>query len=85
MRGHLAMSHIFLKKKGTKKRGRKVKRWYSKRRNTRRQKGGRFHIESIPEELESRTIVTLRPDSREEDSIPMTGRLTVLRKLLEQD
>jgi hypothetical protein len=82
MRGHLAMSHTFLKKRLTKKKKTTSKRWYTARR--RRQRGGRFHIESIPEELESRTIVTMRPDSREEDSIPLTGRLPVIRKLLEQ-
>lgn len=48
-----------------------------------RQSGGAFSIPSISKENEDRTIVTVRPDSREPDSIPMTGTLTQMRKLLE--
>ncbi len=48
-----------------------------------KQRGGAFSIESISPENEYNTIVTVRPDSMEEDSIPTTMRLTTARKILE--
>lgn len=54
-----------------------------RKRQSYRQRGGAFSIESISPENEHETIVTIRPDSREEDSIPMTMRLTTARRLLE--
>ena len=60
------------------------KRTTTRRRQlTRKQRGGAFSINSISPENEHETIVTIRPDSLEEDSIPTTVRLTVARKLLE--
>lgn len=71
-------------------RARKTRKALRKKRATRkrrayrqRQRGGALQIESVSKEHEADTIVTVRPDSREEDSIPMTGRLTVMRELLE--
>ncbi len=49
----------------------------------RKQRGGAFSIPSVSKEYEDQTIVTVRPDSREPDSIPMTGTLTQMRKILE--
>lgn len=72
-------------KYGKRKQTRKQKKTLRKRRTLRRfrQSGGAFSIPSISKEDEDRTIVTVRPDSREPDSIPMTGTLTQMRKLLE--
>lgn len=71
----------YVKRKQT----RKQKKTHRKRKTLRRfrQSGGAFSIPSISKEDEDRTIVTVRPDSREPDSIPMTGTLTQMRKLLE--
>ncbi len=55
-----------------------------KRRLTRKQRGGAFSIESVSRENEPHTIVTIRPDALEEDSIPLTTRLTTARRLLEE-
>lgn len=65
---------------------RRVTRKQSKRQRKfmlRKQRGGAFSIPSVSKEYEDRTIVTVRPDSREPDSIPMTGTLTQMRKILE--
>ena len=72
------------KRKQTRKQ-KKTRRISRKRKTLRRfrQSGGAFSIPSISKEDEDRTIVTVRPDSREPDSIPMTGTLTQMRKLLE--
>jgi hypothetical protein len=74
-------------RKGSKgrKSARKTRRVQTRKqgRFTRKQKGGAFSIDSISPENEHETIVTIRPDSREEDSIPMTMRLTTARKLLD--
>ena len=74
----------YAKRKQTRKQ-KKSRRVVRKRRTMRRfrQSGGAFSIPSISKEDEDRTIVTVRPDSREPDSIPMTGTLTEMRKLLE--
>lgn len=75
------MKHARRKQTRKQKKTRRIAR---KRRTLRiRQKGGAFSIPSISKEDEDRTIVTVRPDSREPDSIPMTGTLTQMRKLLE--
>jgi hypothetical protein len=66
-----------------KTRKQKQKQRQGQRRPTRKQRGGAFSIDSVGAEYENDTIVTIRPDSLEEDSIPMTMRLTTARKLLE--
>jgi hypothetical protein len=74
----------------TKKQKRKVakKRKSLKRKSLKnrsyKQKGGALHIESVSKENEEKAIVTVRPDSREPDSMPMTGRLSVMQDILER-
>lgn len=73
------------RRKQSKTRKQKKNRRLSRKRRVLRirQSGGAFSIPSISKEDEDRTIVTVRPDSREPDSIPMTGTLTRMRQLLE--
>ncbi len=67
----------------TSQRKRRTTRKQQYRRRVHKQRGGAFSIESISPENERNTIVTIRPDSMEEDSIPMTVRLPIARKILE--
>ncbi len=67
-----------------KTRGRKLKSRRRARQNrTRKQRGGAL-IDSVSRENEHKTIVTIRPDAMEEDSVPLTTRLTTARRLLEE-
>ena len=76
----------YRKRKQTKRsrRGRGRKQKTRRLSRTRRMRGGALQIDSVSREHEENTIVTVRPDSREVDSMPMTGRLTVMRELLEE-
>ena len=68
----------------TKRSKRKANNSRRKRQPTRKQRGGAFSIESVSRENEPNTIVTVRPDALEEDSVPLTTRLTIARRLLEE-
>ncbi len=66
-----------------KTRGRKIKSRRARQNRTRKQRGGAL-IDSVSRENEHKTIVTIRPDAMEEDSVPLTTRLTTARRLLEE-
>jgi hypothetical protein len=71
------------KVKKTRKAQKKTRRNRRPLRPMRSMKGGFLRIDSVSAENENDTIVTVRPDADDEDSIPMTGRLTVMREILE--
>jgi hypothetical protein len=68
----------------TKKQKRKASKTRRSRKRFSKQKGGVLHIDSVSKENEEKAIVTVRPDSREPDSMPMTGRLSVMQDILER-
>lgn len=68
----------------TKRAKRRIQRKRTRKQKQRRMRGGAFKIDSVSKENEANTIVTVRPESHEVDSMPMTGRLTVMRDILER-
>lgn len=54
-----------------------------RRRMSLRQKGGVFSFESVSKENESDAVVTAFPDPMEPEQAPMTARLPLIRRVLE--
>jgi hypothetical protein len=48
-----------------------------------RQKGGDLQFDSVSKENEEDTVVTVFPDSREPELAPMTGRLSLIREIVD--
>jgi hypothetical protein len=55
---------------------------YMKRVRLLRQKGGDLQFDSVSKENEKDAVVTVFPDPREPELAPMTGRLSVIREVV---
>ena len=56
---------------------------YMKKVRLLRQKGGDLQFDSVSKENEDKTVVTVFPDPREPELAPMTGRLSLIREIVD--